>query len=71
MREELSQIDKSTRMMMMMHKALHLRDDTDRLYASRKDGGRGLASIEYCMDASIWGLEDNIKKSNERQREQQ
>ena len=32
---------------------------------SRKEGGRGLASIADCMDASIGGVEDNIKKSEE------
>ena len=31
---------------MTMHKALHPRDDVDTLYVSRKEGGRGLASIE-------------------------
>ena len=30
---------------MMMHKDLYPRDDIDRLYVSRKGGGRGLASI--------------------------
>ena len=35
-----------------MHKALHNRDDVDRLYASRK-GGRRLISIEDCVDALI------------------
>ena len=36
-----------------MHKALHLRDDVDRLYVSRKERGRGFASIEDSVDASI------------------
>ena len=31
---------------MMMHETLHLRDDIDRLYASRKEGGIGLTSID-------------------------
>ena len=44
-----------------MHKALHLRDDVDRLYVSRKEGGRGLANIEDSIDASIQ-LEDYIQK---------
>ena len=44
-----------------MHKALHPRDDVDRLYVSRKEGGRGLASIEDTVDASIQRLEDNIQ----------
>ena len=45
-----------------MHKALHPRDDVDRLYESRKEGGRGLASMEDTVDASIQRLEDYIEK---------
>ena len=45
-----------------MHKALHPRDDVDRLYEPRKEGGRGLASIEYSVDASIQRLEYYIEK---------
>ena len=47
---------------MTMHKALHPRDDVDRLYVSRKEGGRGLANIEDTVDASIQRLEDYIGK---------
>ena len=47
---------------MTLHKALHHRDDVDRLYVSRKEGGRGLASIEDSVDASIQRLEDYIEK---------
>ena len=47
---------------MTMHKALHPRDDVDRLYASRKEGGRGLASIEDSVDTSIKRLEGYIEK---------
>ena len=32
-----------------MHKALHPCDDVDRLYVSRKEGGRGLASIKTAL----------------------
>ena len=35
---------------MTMHKALHVRDDTDRLYVSRKEGGGVLASIQDSVD---------------------
>ena len=46
-----------------MHKALHPRDDVDRLYVSRTEGGRGLASIEDSVDTSIQRrLEDYIEK---------
>ena len=61
-REELKQMDQRTRKLMTMPKALHPRDDVDRLYVSRKEGGRGLASIEDTVDASIQRLEDCIEK---------
>ena len=51
--EELQQIDKRTKKLLTRHKALYLRDEIDRLYVSRKDGERGLASIEDSVDISI------------------
>ena len=47
---------------MTMHKVLHPRYNVDRLYVSRKGGGRGLASIKDSVDASIQRLEDYIEK---------
>ena len=38
-----------TRKLMTMHKALHPRDDVDRLYVPRKERGKGLASIETAL----------------------
>ena len=61
-RDELKQIDQRTRKLLTMPKALHPRDDYDRLYVSRKEGRRALASIEDSVDASIQRLEDNIEK---------
>ena len=61
-RDELKQMDERTRKLMTMYKAIHPRDDVDRLYVSRKEGGRGLASIEDSVDASIQRLEDYIQK---------
>ena len=52
-RDELKQMDQRTRKLMTMHKGLYPRDDVDRLYVSRKEEGRGLASIEDSFDASI------------------
>ena len=48
---------------MTMHKALRPRDDVDRLYVSRKEWERGLASIEDSVDASIQRLEDWLQPS--------
>ena len=61
-REELKQMNQRTRKLMTMHKTLHLRDDVDSPYVSRKVGGRGLASIENSVDASRQQLEDYIEK---------
>ena len=47
---------------MTIRKPLHPIDDIDRLYVSRKEGGRGLASTEDSADRSIQQLEDDIEK---------
>ena len=51
-----------------MHKALHSRYDIDRLYVPRKEGGRGLTSIEDSVDASIQRLEDQIENQETKMR---
>ena len=61
-REELKQMDQIRRKIMILHKALHPRDDVDRLYVSIKEEGKELASIEDNVDASIQRLEDYIEK---------
>ena len=62
-RKDLKQMDQRTRKLMTIHKALHPRDDADRLYVSKKkEGGRGLASIEVCVDEQIQRLEVYIQK---------
>ena len=45
-----------------MHKTLHPRNDVDRLHVSRKEGGRGLTSIQNYVDATIKWFEDYINK---------
>ena len=61
-RDELKQMDQRTRKLMTMRKSLHPRYNVDRLYVSRKEGGRGLASIEDSIDTSIQWLEAFIEK---------
>ena len=55
-------MDQKTRKLMTMHKALYPWHDVDRLYVSRKEGERGLASIDDSVDASIQRLEDYVEK---------
>ena len=47
---------------MTMHKSLHPRDEVDRLHVPRREGGRGIASIEDSVNTSIHRLEDYIEK---------
>ena len=61
-RDELKQMDQRTRKLMTMHNTLYPRDDLDRLNVSRKEGRRGLASIEDTVDTSIQRLKDYIEK---------
>ena len=49
---------------MIRHKALHPRDNVDKLYVLRKERGRGFASIEDSVDALLQQLEDYIEKKN-------
>ena len=51
---------------MTIYKTLHPRDDVGKLYVSRKEGERGLTSIEDSVDAPIQRLEDYIQKRGER-----
>ena len=63
--DEFRQMDQRTRKLMTMHKALHPRDDVDRLCVPRKEGGRELTSMEDSVDTSIQRLEDYIEKTKE------
>ena len=46
-------MDKRIRKLITMNKALHHRGDIDRLYVSRKEGGRGFTCIEDSADANV------------------
>ena len=52
--------------MFTIYGALHPKLDVDRLYIPRKEGGRGLISIEDCGELAIRGLEVYVYGSKER-----
>ena len=62
--DELKVMDRKTRKLMTMNKALHPKADVDRLYVSRENGGRGLMSVEECVRLEEHSLSDYLKKSN-------
>ena len=65
-KSELQAIDKKTRKLFTIYGALHPKSGVDRLYIPRKEGGRGLISIEDCVELAIRGLEVYVHESEER-----
>ena len=52
--------------MFIIYGALHPKSDVDRLYIPRKEGGRGLISIEDCVELVISGSEVYVHEIEER-----
>ena len=62
---ELEQMDWRTRKLMTMHRALNPKSDITRIYLSRKDGQRGLTSVEDTVKLALPGLERYLLTSEE------
>ena len=65
-KSELQAIDKKTRKLFTIYGTLHPKSDVDRLHIPTKEGGRGLKSIEDCVELAIRGLEGYVRDSEER-----
>ena len=65
-KSELQAIDRKTKRLFTIYGALHPKSDVDRLYIPRKEGGRGLISIEDCVELAIRGLEKYVHGKEER-----
>ena len=65
-KSELHAIDRKTRKLFTMYGTLHPKSDVDRLYIPCKEEGRGLISIEDCVELSVSGLEAYVHGSEER-----
>ena len=65
-KSELQAIDRKTRKLFTIYRALHHKSDVDRLYIPRKEGGRGLISTEDCVELAIRVLEVYVHGSEER-----
>ena len=62
---ELENVDRRTRKLLTMHGALHPRADVDRLYVSRKAGGRGLLSIHEAVEMEERNVQRYVLQSRE------
>lgn len=51
--DEIRVLDRKTRKLLTLHGMLHPREDVDRLYVRRAEGGRGLRQLEMAYDNAI------------------
>ena len=63
---ELEEIDRQTRNILRQHHMLHLNSDVDRVYISRKQGGRGLLNITDLYKNQIIQYSRYLNNSTER-----
>ena len=61
----LEQMDRRTRNLMEMHRALNLKSDIARIHLSRKKEGRGLISVEGTVKLAILGLQIYVLTSGQ------
>ena len=65
-KEEVQQLDIKTRKTMAMAGSLHKRSDIERLYTPRKQGGRGLTSVEDIFTSRTVSLATHIENNKDR-----
>ena len=63
-KEDLKTIDRKTRKRLTQAGYLHPKSDTDRLYVSRSNGGRGLLSVEDVVRKEEKGIADYLLQSD-------
>jgi hypothetical protein len=64
-KEELREMDVRTRKVLTMNGGFHRQGSVLRLYMKRKEGGRGLISVEECVRLEEKGLYEYVKASDE------
>ena len=62
---ELEELDRKTRKILSMNGAFLMGSDIDRLYMKRDVGGRGLISVEECVQAEELGLSEYVRANDE------
>ena len=65
-KEEVQELDIKTRETMAMAGSLHKRSDLERLYTPRKQGGRGLTSVEDIFTSRTASLATHIENNKDR-----
>ena len=65
-KSELAELDRKTRKLLTIHGALHPRSNVGRLYLPRREGGRGLISVEDAINIEERNINVYISQSQER-----
>ena len=61
-KEELEAADLKTRKLLTMHGGFHPKSNVQRLYTSRKEGGRGLVSVQVTIQDETLDIQECIRK---------
>ena len=63
---ELKDVDRKSRKTITAYGALHPKSDVERLYVTKKEGGRGLISVECCVkeEGNIFGFHVSNSEEN-------
>ena len=64
-KNETRELDRHTRRMMSAYHAIHPKSNVQRIYIKRKEGGRGLTSVEECIASELRSLHHYIVTSEE------
>ena len=62
---EVKELDRKTRKQLTMHGAHYPKSNTERLYMKRSIGGRGLISVEDCIESESNSLQQYLRDSQE------
>ena len=64
--KEINDVDVKTRKVLTMTDSFHPNSDIDKLYISRKSGGRGVKVIKTLCESRILALRQRLRQSGER-----
>ena len=64
-KDGLRNIDRKTRKLMTLYRALHPQADVDRLYLRREEGGKGMIGVEDCVEIEVKSLSEYVNVSTE------
>ena len=64
-KEEINSLGRKTRKALTMNGGAHPKADVDRLYLRRKAGGRGLISIDKCVELERLNLDQYLSNTKE------